>query len=34
VPDAVVPLFSHAADPDQALRILTDLLEQAPRETK
>lgn len=32
VPDAVAPLFSLAADPDQALRLLLGLLESAPRE--
>jgi [glutamine synthetase] adenylyltransferase / [glutamine synthetase]-adenylyl-L-tyrosine phosphorylase len=33
VPDAVVPLFSLAADPDQALRLLLGLLESAPAPT-
>lgn len=30
VPDAVAPLFSLAADPDQALRLLLGLLDSAP----
>ncbi|AYF99597.1 bifunctional [glutamine synthetase] adenylyltransferase/[glutamine synthetase]-adenylyl-L-tyrosine phosphorylase [Protaetiibacter intestinalis] len=30
VPDAVVPLFSGVADPDQALRLLLGLVERAP----
>jgi [glutamine synthetase] adenylyltransferase / [glutamine synthetase]-adenylyl-L-tyrosine phosphorylase len=33
VPDAVAPLFSLAADPDQALRLLLGLLESAPLPT-
>jgi [glutamine synthetase] adenylyltransferase / [glutamine synthetase]-adenylyl-L-tyrosine phosphorylase len=33
VPDAVVPLFALAADPDQALRLLLGLLESAPGPT-